>query len=111
MPGAGQLNQLITILKGFDSSGVGETTTEYKDFYKCIPAKQEDVSGGETRRGQQVEASVKAVFVIPFLEGVSPHWRVRLINGTRNEPTFDIISVLDKDGMRTWLELHCGDVR
>ena len=111
MPGAGQLNALIDILKGFQDVGVGETTTDYKLIHHRVPAQQEDVSGGQTRRGHQIEATVKTVFVIPWIEGIDPHWRVRLLDGKDTGPTFEIVSVIDRTGMRRWLELHCGDVR
>lgn len=111
MPGAGQLNSLINILKGYDSSGAGETTTTYKVEHRKVAAMREDVSGGQTRRGHQVEATVKTVFTIPYIEDISPHWRVELDNGDHDGPTYEIIAVLDRTDRRQWIELHCGDVR
>lgn len=111
MPASGQLNSRIDIIKATDSTGVGEPTTTYSVEHENIPAMREDVSGGQTRRGHQVEATVRAVFTIPRIAGISPHWRVQLKDGTGSGPTYEIISVLERDDRRVWVELHCGDVR
>jgi len=113
MPGAGQLNSLIHIQKPFDTTDAdtGEEITAYKNYHQKVPAKREDTSGGSTRRGQQVEETVRTVFTIPFIEDVEPSWRVRLINKNNTGPDFEIVSILDRDDRRTWLELHCSDIK
>lgn len=114
MPGAGQLNTLINILKSKDSqnSDTGETETTYSSYHRKIPAKKEDVSGGSTRRGLQVEESVRSVLTVPFIDDVSPHWRVEIIKaGHDNNETLEIVSILDREDRREWMELHCSVVK
>lgn len=113
MPVAGQLNTLIDILRPTDTqtAGTGETTTTYAKYHRKVPAAKEDTSGGSTRRGLQVEEDVKSVFTIPFIEDIAPSWRVQVVNKQGDGPTFEIISVLERDDRRRWIELHCGDVR
>ena len=113
MPAAGQLNTLINILKPFDTKeeGTGETLTEYRPYHRKIPANRDEVSGGSTRRGQQVEETVKTVLTIPFIQDIEPSWQVQIITAKNDGPILDIVSILDREDRRTWLQLHCSDVR
>lgn len=113
MPGAGQLNSRIHLLKPTETTdaSTGEVTREFTKFHTRVPAKREDVSGGHTRRGEQVEESVKTQFIIPFIEDVSPQWRVQLVTKHDDGPTLEIINVLERDDRRQWLSVQCGDVK
>lgn len=112
MPGAGQLNSLINILKGYqtDNEETGETETEYRPYHRKIPARREQITGGSTRRGHQVEETVKTVFEIPFIEDLSPHWRVELITAKGESLMHEIVSIIDRQDKRFWLELHCSNI-
>ena len=119
MPGAGQLNSLIDILKPVDTQDLttGETTTEYQVQYQNIPAKKEDTSGGGGRRGLQVEEDVKSVITIPYVADVGTHCRVRVhragfgCSDSLEDATLEIVSVLDRTDLKRWTELHCSEVK
>lgn len=113
MPGAGQFNTLITIKKKTDSvnEDTGEVTTTFSDYHRKVPAMREDVSGGSTRRGMQVEESVRSVFTIPWIQDLSTHWRVKVINREGNGPELEIVTILERDDRRRVSELHCAEIK
>ncbi|MEM8668729.1 MAG: head-tail adaptor protein [Planctomycetota bacterium] len=113
MPAAGQLNTLINIKKATDTRPAdhgGEVVTTYTPYHRRVPAQRMDVSGGSTRRGLQVEETVQIVFVIHFIKDVKTHWRVEIIEDGEDPQEMEIVTILQKDDRRQWMELHCADV-
>lgn len=74
----------------------------YTDKYTNEPASFEQVSGGETNRGRQVEAGVVAVFVVNYRDGYSTTDRV-IFDGT----TYSIVRVEHPEGIKRFTLLHC----
>jgi head-tail adaptor len=112
MPAGGQLNAKINLLSPVNTTdAAGEVTTTYEKTHQRIPAMREEVSGGSTRRGLQVEESVRTVLTIPYVSGVTPEWQVELLGPSGVERTLEIVSAIDRSDPKWWLELQCSDVR
>ena len=117
MPGAGQLNTLINILRPTDSQDpdTGETITAFNPYHRKVPAAKEDTSGGTTRRGLQVEANVVSVFTIPWLDEtrgeIGRQWQVQVTNRGGEGPTYEIVNIREAVDRNQWLEIHCSVVR
>lgn len=113
MPSAGQLNSLINIVKAYETTDPdsGETNVECRPYYRNVPAMCEPVSGGSTRRGLQVEETVKTVFTIAHIDDLDPHWQVEVIGKNGVVSTHEITSVIPEGDRRTWLQIHCSDIQ
>lgn len=99
------VNLLIPARRRDDQTG--EETLTHQRYHRKVPADWEDVSGGVTRRGQQVEAEAEAIFRVHYIEGVADDWRVEVVE---TGAVFDIKAILDRRGTRRWLELQCARV-
>ncbi len=114
MPGAGQLNTLITIQKPTQTTdaNTGEVLETWSDYHRRLPSMKEEATARSTRRGFQVEEGVKALFTMPYIEDLSPHWRVKEIKKNGDDTIFQIISVVEERfGSRRWSILQCADVK
>lgn len=69
------------------------------------PAKFEPITGGESARGRQVEAGIKAIFTVHYRAGYTPEMAV-ICKGQ----TYGIVHVMPVDGMDAYRELHCKGV-
>jgi SPP1 family predicted phage head-tail adaptor len=65
----------------------------------------EPVSGGETRKGHKVEATVTHVAKMRYRHGVKPKQRLQI--GPRN---LEIVSVLDVFERRRELQIQCREI-
>jgi SPP1 family predicted phage head-tail adaptor len=103
-----QLNKLIDVLRkqtAQDASGQ-EVATAWPKLHRKLPAEVEEVSGGKTQRGRQVEATVTTVVTIRNLRDLTPEDRVAF-----DGRTLSIVRTMDPDGKSEWLEIHCSEVR
>lgn len=102
----GAMRQRITVQSVTVAiSDAGDKTETWADLYKNEPATFEQVSGGETLRGRQVEAGVNAIFTVHYRSGYAPEQRVSY-GGTN----YGIVFVRQIEGGRRYMELHCrGD--
>lgn len=66
------------------------------------PAKYEQVSGGETNRGKQVEAGVVAVFTVNYRTEYTAEKQI-VFRGQ----TYGIVRVDDPDGIKRFMDLYC----
>ena len=107
-----RLNSVINVLKPHErrDQDTGAEITTYDRYHRGLPAYREDVSGGVTRRGTQVEANVSAIFTIRFLRDMETNYRIEIpsASGGGQESQYDIVSILDRDGHSRWLEIHCS---
>lgn len=74
----------------------------YVERYADEPARFEQVSGGETVRGRQIEAGVVAVFTVNYRDGYASTDRV-----TFDSVTYGIHRIHKPDGVGRFLEVHC----
>ena len=106
----GQFRHFVTIQQATAPTD-GETVRTWTDQYAEVPAEIVNVSGGETLRGRQVEATVNAVIRHHWVDGITSQHRY-----THGSDTFEITSVFDDgvDGDRNersrYLRAHCTKV-
>lgn len=99
----GALRQRITVQSVVVSiSDAGDKTETWTDLYRNEPAEFAQVSGGESLRGRQVDASVNAVFTVHYRSRYAPEQRV-VYNGVN----YGIMFVRNVEGGRRYIELHC----
>ena len=83
----------------------GSSGRTWNAVFSDEPASFEPATAGETVRGRQVEAGIKAIFCVRYRDGYSPTYR--LVHGS---DTYGIASIVPVDGGRRFLELHCRGV-
>lgn len=66
------------------------------------PAKYEQVSGGETTRGKQVEAGVVALFTVNYRSEYTPQKQI-LFRGV----SYGIVRVDNPDGIKRYMDIYC----
>lgn len=99
MRNAGRLRHYVDIVGPGgqrDSAGqvVGNPTTKLKS----VPCSIETVTGGEVRRGQQMQATTNKLVRMRFLEGdKAPKTGDKLVG---HEGTINILAAYDPDGRR-----------
>lgn len=84
--------------------GAGEMRPAYSTLrrvmFKLTPA-----SGGEGRRGEQLEATVAWLGECRWFPGASVGMQLR-----RGGQTFEVISVTPRDGRKRWLDWQLSEV-
>lgn len=99
----GAMRERITVQTFTESvSDAGDVARTWSDLYSNEPASFEEVSGGETFRGRQVEAGVTAVFIVHYRDNYDATMRVSY-NGT----TYGIVKCPPVEGGRRYRELWC----
>lgn len=101
-----KLDKLIHVLRARevqDASGQ-DVPVEWPRLHRKVPAEVEEVTGGKTTRGRQVEASVTSTVMIRFLRDLTTADRIEY-----GERVLSIVRALDPDQTQTWMELHCSD--
>jgi uncharacterized phiE125 gp8 family phage protein/SPP1 family predicted phage head-tail adaptor len=97
----------IDVLRSHDvRDKAGQQIKYFKPLHKNVPAKYEEVAGGETVRGLQVEASVEAIFTIGFLSDITEEDRIQY--GAR---CLEIERLLDRRGDGQWLEIQTREIK
>ena len=74
----------------------------WTDELTSQPAKYEQVSGGETFRGKQVEAGVVAVFTVNYRSEYTAEKQIYF-----GGQAFGIVRVNDPDGIKRWMDVYC----
>lgn len=104
------LNRRIDIQENTPSPDAnGQPVASWSDVYSRLPAEVMGVGGGESLRGDQVEAIVDSIIRIRYPRTTTlpaPEMRV-LLNGR----TLNVVRVLDKTGDRRELFLMCKEVQ
>ena len=83
----------------------GQNVSTWADSLSNVPARHFDTGGGTSYRGQQLEESIVAVFVVRFNDTINTKQQV-VWNGTN----YGITRVNRVDGGRRYLELFCRGV-
>jgi SPP1 family predicted phage head-tail adaptor len=104
---AGGLNNRITLQSAtFAPDGAGQPIPTWATWGTAnLPAKVEQVTGGETVRGRQVSAETQVVFTVRWLAGVTPKMRV-----SWDGRTLGIVRASDPYGDRRELRIECREV-
>lgn len=74
----------------------------WTDQLTLQPAAYQQVSGGETFRGKQVEAGIVAVFTVNYRSEYTAQKQIVF-----RSQTYGIVRVDDPDGIRRWLDIYC----
>lgn len=104
----GKLDKRIDVLRKRelqDAAGQ-EVAVDWPKLHRKLPAEVEEVTGGKTQRGRQVEATVTTAIVIRFIRDLRSEDRI-LYDGR----TLSIVRALDPDQDGRWMEIHCSEVR
>lgn len=88
-----------------EQDATGQPVVSLATWLTNEPAAYEDVSGGETTRGRQVEAGVNVIFTVRYRDGYARD-QVVIHDGTR----YGIVHVGRVDGIDRYRELHCKAV-
>lgn len=83
-------------------SDAGDVTRTWATTYLNEPATFEEVQGGETLRGRQVEAGVTAVFIVHWRDSYNETMRV-----VYSGDTYGIVKCPTVEGGRRYRELWC----
>jgi SPP1 family predicted phage head-tail adaptor len=104
---SGQLRRLVTIQTSTPTIDAdGESIASWSRWMRNVPAKIETQGGGETRRGEGIEAGISHTVTIRHLDDVSPKMRLKTDDGR----LLNIDRVTDPDGYRRELVLICREV-
>jgi head-tail adaptor len=88
----------------FDETS-GQATRTWSTLYANEPSIYDEVRGGESFRGGQVEAGVSAVFTVRYREGYGPQRRIYF-----NLRYYNIVFAKRVRGYDRYLEIHCRAV-
>lgn len=105
----GQLRERLTIKEASEEKDAAKQTIRTWDVivHEDVPASKEIVSGGETLRGRQIEASVTAVFTIRALSSLTPQHQVyHQQDGT----TYGIVKIEPADDRGQFMLIQCKRV-
>lgn len=105
---AGRLRQRVTVLEARETTDpAGQPAVAWAKTHRKLPAWRQAVAGGETQRGQKVEANVSAVFVGRFvdLQVIAPTHRIEC-----DGVAYNVEASFDPDGKRDQWEVHCSAV-
>lgn len=83
----------------------GQPIVSLSTWLESEPATYEYISGGETTRGRQVEAGIKAVFIVRYRSGYTTQMQITL-----GDQRYGIVHVVPVEGKNRYLELHCKAV-
>jgi SPP1 family predicted phage head-tail adaptor len=97
----GDMRQQITLLDIGTRNGDG-TFGAAITFAAGVWAKFEGLTGKETYKAQQIISNVSCVFFIRYLTGAITRMTV-----SWNSKTFQILGVVDPDGMQVEMRLYC----
>jgi SPP1 family predicted phage head-tail adaptor len=102
----GQMRDRITVSTEVQAQDTaGQPIVSLSTWLADEPASYEYISGGETTRGRQVEAGIKAVFIVRYRSGYQTQMQIEL-----NDQRYGIVHVVPVEGKDRYLELHCKAV-
>ena len=104
---AGSMRHRITVQSAestIDSSR--QKVITYETRWNAEPAAFQQVSGGETIRGQQVEAGVVAMFRVNYRSGYAETDRI-VFDGQN----YGIVRIEVPEGVKRFQWLHCKSVK
>jgi len=93
-----------SMTEAFDTTS-GQPTRTWGTFKLNEPASYDEVRGGETFRGSQVEASITAVFTVRYDADYKPTMRVY-----HNSRYYHIVFARRVRGYDRYIELHCRNI-
>lgn len=83
-------------------SDTGQPIRTWTTLYASEPAAYVEVRGGESFRGNQIEAGVNAVFTVRYREDWDTTKRISF-----DGQTYGIVFVKKVNGFKRYLEIHC----
>lgn len=92
------------VTETFDTTS-GEPVRTWSTFKNAEPAGYDEVRGGETFRGSQVEATIAAVFTVRYDANYAPTMRIY-----HRGRYYGIVFCRRVRGYDRYLELHCKTV-
>jgi SPP1 family predicted phage head-tail adaptor len=102
---SGAMRQRVVIQQNLGvKDEAGQRVPRFVDLAE-VWANVRGVGGGEVLWGVQVQASITDVLTIRYQRGISPQMRV-----IHDRRTLNIESVIDADGKRRELQLHCKEL-
>jgi SPP1 family predicted phage head-tail adaptor len=102
----GQMRDRITVSTEVQTQDTaGQLIVSLSTWLADEPASYEYISGGETTRGRQVEAGIKAVFIVRYRPGYQTQMQIEL-----NDQRYGIVHVAPVEGKNRYLELDCKAV-
>lgn len=101
----GKFRERITIERATVEESTGQPIRTWAEHLTSVPASFEPATGGETVRGRQVEANVKAVFEVHYNGNVTPEDRI-VYGGW----IWGIVAILPHEGGKRYMSIHCQNV-
>jgi SPP1 family predicted phage head-tail adaptor len=99
-------DRITVVVEVTDQDEAGQPVVTHRDWLVDEPASYEDVSGGETARGRQVEASVTAIFTVRYRPGYETTHAVKY-----DGHTYGVVQVVKVQGQDRYRELMCKAVK
>ena len=96
---------LIQQVSTANDTTTGQPTETWSTFKSSEPAAYDEVRGGETFRGTQVEATIAAIFTVRYDADFAPTMRV-----FHRSRYYGIVFCRRVRGYDRYLELHCKTV-
>lgn len=100
-----RLRYRVDIYKRSDADGA--ETPSYSRHLAGVPVDIVQVSGGETYRGRQIEATATHVIQMRYLDGMLP--TMKLVD-TINSVTYYIVKMPKRDGRNHMFDLQVQEV-
>lgn len=101
----GAMRERITVQSATNDDSTGQRSRTWANLYADEPAAFMPTTGGESIRGEMVEAGISAVFTVRYRSGYSPENRL-----THDGETYGIVYVKPVKGGRRYIDLHCKAV-
>ena len=97
----GAMRERIDVQSPTTNESTGQPVRTWSTTYSSEPAQWTPTAGGETVRGQMVEAGISAIATVHYRDDYSPVHRV--VYGGKN---YGIVHVKRVEGGQRYIELH-----
>lgn len=105
--GAGNMRHRIVVEKPTSTPDArGQSIKTWTPWLTSEPASYEEVSGGETLRGRQIETGIVAVFTVNYRPGYTAEYRIRFQGSI-----YGITRIHPVSGLDRYREIHCKAVK
>lgn len=101
----GAMRERITVRTSTQDESTGQPIRSWATLYASEPAQWTPTSGGETVRGQSVEAGISAIATVHFRPDYRPEHQV-VYNGN----VYGVVYVKNVEGGRRYIELHLKSI-